>query len=90
MVVTISPPPPILHHPGQMREPAELADNGRQCCRHDGLVERREQQCQKKRAENRAKRRSMLGGRHHFLITVALAPRANQQPAQADRDASSG
>jgi hypothetical protein len=42
------------HHPGQMRESAEFADNGRKCCRHDGLIERGEQQCQKERAENRA------------------------------------
>ena len=48
------------HYPGQMGEAAKVADDGRQGRRDDGLVERREQQRQKKCAENRDNRRSVL------------------------------
>ena len=41
------------HDPGQVREPAELADDGRQSRRHDRRVERGEEEHQHEAAEDR-------------------------------------
>jgi hypothetical protein len=40
--------------PGEVRDAAEVADDGRQCRRHDRLVERREQQHEEQRREDQA------------------------------------
>ena len=55
------------HDPGEVLEPAEVADDRRQRGRDDRLVERREEDHEHERAEDQADARSGLGGRAHSL-----------------------
>ena len=55
------------HHPGEIAQAAEIADHGRQRRRDDGLVERREPERQKQRAEHRPNRCLVLGRGHPKL-----------------------
>ena len=52
------------HDPREVREPAEVADDGRQSSGHDRLVERREEHDEHERAEDDALPRSAGGSRH--------------------------
>ncbi len=59
------------HDPGQVRDPAEVADDRRERRRDDRLVERREQQHEHQRDEDRANARlGLRGGVRHLGNTT--------------------
>ena len=76
------------HDPGEMGEPAEVADDRRQRGRDDRLVERREQQHQQERAEDQAHalglRRHAASARRSSSVRPSRFSRRSNRPAQSE------
>ena len=62
------------HDPGEVLDPAELADDRRQRRRDDRLVERRQQQDQHQRAEDQADARCLLLGHASPPTLSSISP----------------
>ena len=55
------------HHPGELIQPAQLTDDGRQRGGDNGLIQRREQHHQQERAEQQLNRRRLFRRLSHYV-----------------------